>query len=251
MRTSRALTLCCCLAVLPLFGCANGASVGTPPQAADAPGPAPGYAVRAAYHPTAPVSPRVYAASGAPAAILVMMPGSGDVWPADPAAWAQGLDVVAPTIDPHQLAADPQAVFEQLMAQARAMANAPIWLVGPSPAIEAAMAGAPPSGPGRVSGVVMTSVASGTRSCSETMTYTLSGNGAAPQVRVEKSGNACPPGSPFGVETNQRVAPMAPAAKPSHPPRLIEASAPTSGSPASRRAALRQIAGLIKAAPSS
>ncbi len=101
---SRALTLCCSLAALPLIGCANGG--GGPPQAyippafqayapqADAPEanirPVPTPSL-AADHGGA----RIYASgSGAPAAILVMMPGGpGDPLTADPALWAaQGFD---------------------------------------------------------------------------------------------------------------------------------------------------------------
>jgi hypothetical protein len=261
MRKPRALTLCCCFAALPLLGCANGASSGAQPQAESVPGPAPAYAMPADYYTGGSGGAQAAGAnSDAPAAILVVMPGPGDFWAADPGLWtAQGFDVVVPPpSDLYRLAADPQAVFDRLIAEARAMANAPIWLVGPNPAIEAAMAGAPPSGPSQVSGVVMTSATSGTGICSETMTYTSSGNGAAPQVKVSKSGNACPPGSPFGVETNQGVvpqgqgaAPVSPAVQPPYAPRLIEAAAPAGASPASRQAAIQRVAELIKSAPPS
>jgi hypothetical protein len=254
MRMPRGLTLCCCLAALPLLGCANGAGVGTQPQASEAPGPAPAYAVPADYYAGGSGGAQAAVAkTDAPAAILVVMPGPGGFWAADPALWtAQGFDVVTPPpADLYRLASDPQAVFDHLIAEARAMANAPIWLIGPNPAIEAAMAGAPPSGPDQVSGVVMTSMSSGARTCSETMTYSSSGNGTAPQVKVSKSGNACPAGSPFGIETNQGVAPISPAVRPPHAPRLIEASAPVSASPSSRQETVQRIAELIKSAPSS
>lgn len=262
MSNPRALTLCCCLAALPLIGCANG--TGGPPQAY-IPSASQAYAAQANIRP-APTpslagdqnSARFYAAGpGAPVAILVMMPGPGDFLTADPALWAaQGFDVVAPPSEPYQLAADQPAALDRLIDAARAMADAPIWLVGPNPAIEAAIAGAPIAGPGQVSGVVATSLASGTGTCSEQMTYSYSGNGAAPKVRVSKSGDACPPGAPFGVTTGGGVAPLAPM-PPSHTPRLIEASVPAAsalaGSPAasSRQAAVRRIAELIKSAPAS
>ncbi|HEY3911718.1 MAG TPA: hypothetical protein VGM07_17790 [Stellaceae bacterium] len=249
MWKQRAVTLCGCLAALPLLmGCANGS--GGPPQA---------------YAPPAPVATaapdtgaQVCAAGpGAPAAILVMLPGPGDMLTADPQLWAaQGFDVVTPSPSQiYRIAADQQAAAARLIAEAQAMAEAPIWLVGPSPAVEAAMASMPPAGPGRVAGVVMTAAASGLHTCSETMTYAYSGNGAAPQVKVSKSGNACPPGAPFGIETNQGVMPMSPApmapSVPPRPPRLIEAATPAGASPAARHAAVARVAELIKAAPSS
>ncbi len=151
----------------------------------------------------------------------------------------------------YQLAADRNAAFERLIASAQVMANAPIWLVGPNPAIEAAMAAVPMAGPGQVSGVVVTSVASNVGSCSERMTYSYPGNGAAPKVTVSKSGNACPAGSPFGAGSNPAVVPQMPAA-PANRPRLIEASAPAAGASVStQQAAVKRLAERIKAAPSS
>ena len=74
MSKPSALTLFCCLAALPLIGCANG--VGPQSQA----------------YPPPPLSQpsasgeRVYAVGpGGPAAILVMLPSPGDVLTADPA----------------------------------------------------------------------------------------------------------------------------------------------------------------------
>jgi hypothetical protein len=239
MSKPKALTLFCCLAALPLIGCANG--VGSQSQA---------------YPTAAPVAAaqQVYAPGpGGPAAILVMLPGPGNVLTADPALWAaQGFDVVAPSPgEIYQLAADRNAAFERLIASAQAMANAPIWLVGPNPAIEAAMAGVPMAGQGQVSGVVVTSVASNAGSCSERMTYSYPGNGAAPRVTVSKSGNACPAGWPFGAGSNPAVVPQMPVAPPNGP-RLIEASAPAAGaSTSTRRVTAQRLAERIKAAPST
>ncbi len=106
---------------------------------------------------------------------------------------------MAPPPEPYRFAAAQTAALDRMIDAARAMADAPIWLVGPNPAIEAAM-GTPIAGPGQVSGVVVTSVASGIGTCSERMVYSYSGNGAAPKVAVSKSGDACPPGAPFGVD---------------------------------------------------
>ncbi len=194
---------------------------------------------------------RVYAIGpGAPAAILVMLPGPGDVITANPQLWtAQGFDVVTPTPSEfYRFAAEQERAAAQLIAQAEALADAPIWVVGPNSAIETAMASLPAGASGQVSGVVVTSTSSGAGTCSERMIYSYSGNGA-PQVSVSKSGNACPPGSPFGAGTNSTATPHLPLVQP-HAPRLIEASAPAAaGSPAAQRAAVRQIADLIKSAP--
>jgi len=204
MWKQRAVTLCGCLAVLPLLmGCANGG--GGSPQAYAPP-------------PTAETDgARVYAVGpGAPVAILVMVPGPGDMSSGNPQLWTgQGFDVMAPPApELYQTAAEEQAVAARLVAQAQALASAPIWLVGPNPAIEAAMAGMPSFGAGQVSGVVVTSTTSGAGSCSERMIYSYSGNGAPPKVSVSKSGDACPAGSPFGAGTNPALAPPMPAVRP-------------------------------------
>lgn len=238
MSKPSALPLLCCLAALPLIGCANGVG----PQSRGYPTAAPVVA--------APSGEQIYAAGPrAPAAILVMLPSPGDALTADPALWAaQGFDVVTPPpSEIYLLAADREAGFNRLIAQAQAMADAPIWLVGPNPAIESAMASMPRSGPGEVSGVVLTSMASGAGMCNERMIYSYSGNGAPPKVSVSKSGN-CPAGSPFGSVSggsNPAIAPPMPAAHP-NAPRVIEAAAPTDRP---SRAAVRQVAELIKSAP--
>jgi hypothetical protein len=261
MSKQRAVSLCGCLAALSLLiGCSGGVG----PSQAYAPsayGPSPAaqaYVPSQPYpaaEPAAAAAPgsaaQVYAVGpGAPAAILVMLPGPGDTFTANPQLWtAQGFDVVTPTpAELYRFAADQERAAAQLIAQAESLANAPVWLFGPSPTIEAAMASLPRDA-GQVSGVVMTSTTSGAGTCSEEMTYSYAGNGAAPKVRIEKSGNACSPGSPIGSGTNSAIAPAAP---PAHrAPRVIEASVPLSaGSPASQRAAAQQIADAIKAARS-
>ena len=260
MWKQRAVTLWGCFAMLPLvIGCTNGG--GGPPQAyGPAPGygpyqPAQGYAPPEAYAP-APAAiagptdiggARIYAAApaAAPAAIVVMLPDPADMVTANPQLWAaQGFDVVTPTPAAiYQIAADQQAAAAQLIAQA--MADAPIWLVGQNPAIKAAMASLPRGGPGQVAGFVVTSTTSGAGTCSERMIYSYSGSGA-PKVSVGKSGNACPPGSPFGGGTNPAIAPAEPALPP-HAPRVIETSLPApAGSLAAQRRAVQQIADLIK-----
>jgi hypothetical protein len=238
MSKPSALTLFCCLAALPLIGCANGVG----PQSQAYPTAAPVAAVAGGEPVYAP-------GPGGPAAILVMLPSPGDVLTANPALWAaQGFDVVTPPAgEMYRLAVDREAAFDRLIAQAQAMADAPIWLVGPNPAIESAMASMPRSGSGEVSGVVVTSMASGAGMCRERMIYSYSGNGAPPKVSVGKSGD-CPAGSAFGSVgggSNPAIAPPMPAVHP-NPPRVIEAAAPIDrGS----RTAVQQVAELIKSAP--
>jgi hypothetical protein len=185
-----------------------------------------------------------------------MMPGPGNFLAADPSLWAaQGFDVATPSpSEMYRIAADQETAVTRLIAQAQAMANAPVWLIGPSPAIEAAMAPLPPAGAGQVSGVVVTSISSGVGTCSERMAYSYSGSysgNGAPKVMVSKSGDACPTGSPFGGPPNSTIAPAAPAAQP-RAPRVIEASASrSSAQPSSQRSAVHRVADLIKASPSS
>jgi hypothetical protein len=244
MWIQRAATLCGCLAALPLLmGCANG--VGGPSRAYTPPAPL-------ASVPAAPdMGARVFAAGpGAPAAILVMLPGPGDMLTADPRSWAaQGFDVVTPPPEVFPITAD-QPEAARLIAQAQALADAPVWLVGPNPAIAAAMAAMPPGGAGRVSGLVVTSTISGAGTCSERVIYSYAGNGAAPKVAVSKSGDACATGPAFGGDTNPAAAPPTPAVQP-HAPQLIEASAGPAAAPAARRATVERVAEAIKSAPPS
>lgn len=255
MSKQRAVSLCGCLAALPLLiGCSAG---GGPSQAyAPAYGAPPSptsYFPSQAYTAPAPAAfggERAYAVGpAAPAAILVLLPGESVT--ANPQLWVtQGFDVVAPPpAEINQIMADQEVAAARLVAAAQEMADAPIWLLGPNQAIEAAMASLPRGGAGQVSGVVMTATTSGAGTCSERMVYSYSGNGTAPKVSVSESGHACPPGSPFGGGTHSIVVPQLPSVHP-HAPRLIEASAPPSGgSPAAQRAAVQQIADAIKAAP--
>ncbi|MGH7048992.1 MAG: hypothetical protein ACREE2_21710 [Stellaceae bacterium] len=255
MSKSRALALCCCFAALPLVGCAGGPPGSWRPAQANAP------AVAAAD--AGPVAPRVYGvASGAPAAILVMLPGPDTGLAADPGLWAaQGFDVVTPSpVALSRLVADRETAIDGLIARAEALADAPVWLIGPNPAITAAMSALPLQSVSEVAGIVMTSAASGAQTCSETMTYTDPGNGSVAQVKVSKSGNACPAGSPFGIETSGGVVPMSPApmlpapmppALQSRAPKVIEASVSAGDSPAARHAAIMRVAQLIKATPAS
>jgi len=235
-----AAILGCCLAALPLIGCAGGVTAlrqdGAPvPTAAATP------------------SEGVYATGAAmPAAILVFVPGMNalsrdDFLSRDPALWAaQGFDVVMPQPSwSTRLIADQEAALERLLASARSLADAPIWLVGPGPAIEAAM---PQLGPGQVSGVVVTSVTSNAGSCSRTMYYSNPGNGAEPKVVVNTSAAACGATPPFGARRAPSGVIPVPHVQP-NAPRIIETSIPADR--IVQQPFVQRLAEEIKAPPSS
>jgi hypothetical protein len=230
--------ICGCLAALPLIGCSG--DVATSGQATAVTSAA--IAEPAANYSPAP---RVYAVGpAAPAAVVVLWPGD-DTLPRDPALWtAQGFAVVMPQpADIYRLVADQQAALAQLVASANALANAPIWVVGPGPVIDAALA-APQLGRG-VPGVVMTSIASGMGSCSESLFYSDPGTGAPPKVEVRRSGD-CETSTPEITGRQPSVLPAPSAPRPNQP-RLIEASAVEKSLPPAAK--VRHLAELIKSAP--
>jgi hypothetical protein len=240
MWKAPASVLCGWLAALPLIGCAgdvatSGQATAVMPAAITEPAP---------YYASAP---RVYAIGpAAPAAVLVLWPGDEGL-AHDPALWtAQGFDVVMPQpADIYRMVADQQAVLAQLVASAHRLANAPIWVVGPGPMIDAALV-QPQLGRG-VSGVVLTSVTSGSGSCSESFFYADPGTGALPKVEVRRAGD-CGAGTPA---ITGRQPPVLPAPSPSQPnrPRIIEASGVGKNLPPA--AMVRHLAELIKSAPQS
>src|SRR6516162_9637387 len=197
----------CCLAAMPLLGCVGGYTA-MPPQAGSP----------TAYVASTPPEPAVFTTrAGAPAAVLVLLPGAvefGDVTARDPALWAaQGFDVVMPRpLWTDRVIADQQAAVARLLASAQAMADAPIWLVGPSPTIEDVM---PQLGPGQVSGVVVTSVTSSAGSCTRTMYYSNAGGGAEPKAVVKTSGDACGTSLSFGAGQGPAGTVPVPRVKPS------------------------------------
>jgi hypothetical protein len=228
-----------CVATLPLLGCAGDyatreAAAVTPTPIADA----------APYYPAA--APQVSSAGpAAPVAVLVFLPGADTAVASEPALWeAQGFDVAMPqAADLYRLVADEQAAMARLIASAEAMANAPIWLVGPSQMIETAI----PETGGRVSGVIVTSETTPTYSCTERFFYRDPGTGAPPQVRVARSGG-CGGGQPSTIGTEPSVVPP-PAVPRRDQPRIIEASA--AGKHLPPGAQVSRLAQLIKAAPPS
>jgi hypothetical protein len=188
--------------------------------------------------------------AAAPAAVLVLLPGPvdfSDVATRDPALWAaQGFDVVMPRPTwTDRLIGDQQAAVARLLASAQALADAPIWLVGPSPTIEDVM---PQLGPGQVSSVVVTSVTSNAGSCTRTMYYSNPGVGAEPKAVVKTSADACGTSPSFGTRQVPAGAVPVPQVKP-NAPRLIEASIPTD-KPA-QKTFVQRLAEEIKAAPAS
>jgi hypothetical protein len=207
----------CCVAAVPLLGCVGGYTALTP-QSSPPPAAADGIVPE----------PRVYTTrAGAPAAVLVLLPALADVSDVanrDPALWAaQGFDVVMPRpLWTDRLVADQQAAVARLLASAQALADAPIWLVGPSATIEAVV---PKLGPGQVSGIVVTSVTSNAGSCTRTMYYSNSGVGVEPKAVVKTSGDACGTSPSFGARRAPAGAAPMPRVQPSAP-RIIEASIP-------------------------
>jgi hypothetical protein len=190
-------------------------------------------------------APRAFGPAAAPAAVLVLWPG-GDDLARDPGLWtAQGFDVVmTQPADIYRPVADQQAALARLVSSAQALADAPIWVVGPpGPVIDAALAG-PQFGRG-VSGVVMTSVTSGAGSCSESFFYSDPGTGAPPQVEVKRSGD-CGTGMP-AIRGRQPSMLPTPSAPPPNQPRLIEASAVGTNLPPAAK--VRHLAELIKSTP--
>jgi len=231
MWKTPAFVFCGCLAALALIGCAG--NVTTPGE---------GVSAVAEQAPSYASAPRIYAIGPTvPAALVVLLPGD-DGLARDPELWAaQGFDVLMPQpADLVRLAAERQATMERLLASAHALADAPIWVVGPRPFIDAGLA-APQFGRG-VSGVVMTSVASGSGRCSESLFYEDTGTGAPPKVEISRLGD-CGAGMP-AIGGHQPS--MLPAPRP-HQPRLIEASAVGKNLPPA--AEVSRLAQLIKSAP--
>jgi hypothetical protein len=237
-----AAILGCCLSALPLIGCAGNVTALRQDGM-----PVPTAAV------TAIPAESVYATGPAmPAAILVFVPEVNAVSRADflsrnPALWAaQGFDVVMPqTSWSTRPIADQEATLERLLASARSLADAPIWLIGPHRAIEAAM---PQLGPGQVSGVVVTSVTSSAGSCSRTMYYSNPGNGAEPKVAVNTAGDACGASPPFGGRRAPSNLVPVPHVHP-NAPRIIETSIPADRP--GQQPFVQRLAEEIKAPPSS
>jgi len=97
-----------------------------------------------------------------------------------------------------RLIAQQEAMMDQMMADMVSLMAMP--LPGPNQMIHSAMQGLPQMVPG--TGVVVTSVISGSGTCSQTMTYDYPGQGGQPTIQVSSTGNACGavhPGGPVYV----------------------------------------------------
>jgi hypothetical protein len=237
MRNGRAFILCCCLGTLPLIGCTGPTTVSEQSS--------PSVVQPAAARPVAATGTSLYGPK-TPAAVLVFLPGSAGLLADDLPLWAaQGFDVLTPR---NLLTADAGTAIDRLLTEARALTSAPIWLVGEDRVLREALDRAARLGDGTVSGIVTNSPGSDVRMCRESLYYSDRGDGSPPRVLVRRSGNACPgsgAGS-AGITRSPSIAPAQPSA-PSHPPRVIEASA-TPGNTASE---IERIAQLIKESPSS
>jgi hypothetical protein len=233
MRKAFASIPCACLTALLLVGCTG---------------------VVSNARPSATVGPPVAGVQDQPAAIVVFVPtmgpaGAEDYLFRDPALWAaQGFEVVTPQPpDIYRMVADQQAALAHLVAYARALGGAPIWLIGSSPALDAFLT--TPAGRGQVSGVVVTSAGSPAISCSESFSYYDPGTSAPPQVKLSRFGNCGPgvaPGVPQASGRQPSVLQPAPARRP-NAPRIIEASA--TGKNLRPAARVHRLAELIKASP--
>jgi len=238
--------LFCCIAALPLAACATDGRIAqqTPPAAVAGPATPDGL-----------VQPVAYKPAGSPVAVLVVMPGSGALADVPPALWAdQGFDVITPRITEALLAErSADLARARMLAYARAMARAPIWLVGSGPEIQETLERLP-AGAGQVSGVVMTSVSSPSGSCSRTVVYSSQGSGGQPTVQVRSAGNAC---DAIGISPGARppVFEQVPEPSPSKLPRtlLVRADQPARGALAQARTnpppLVQQVADRIKQAP--
>jgi hypothetical protein len=149
-----------------------------------------------------------------PGATVVILP--------EPAMTATPIGTsAAPTVSPFApIIAQQNAMMQRMIADVNAMFATP--MPDAQQLIRGAMRGLPQAGPG--TGVLVTSVSSGNRVCSETITYGYPANGSKPQMHVMRSGDGC--GAVTIPGPARRVAtPVAPHAIPrvapaSSPPRL-------------------------------
>lgn len=97
---------------------------------------------------------------------------------------APARQIEFPVVD---MFAQQEAMMQRMMADMDTMMAMPV----PNPAqmIQSVMQGMPQVAPG--SSVVMTSISTGSGTCSQTVTYNYPANGGQPVVKVINSGNAC------------------------------------------------------------
>lgn len=80
-----------------------------------------------------------------------------------------------------------QAIMQRMMADMDTLLATP--MPDPEQMIRSVMDGMPRAAPG--TGILVTSISTGSGSCSQTVTYSYPGNGARPVMKVTNTGNAC------------------------------------------------------------
>jgi hypothetical protein len=119
----------------------------------------------------------------------------------------------------HMLARQ-EAIMQRLSAEMDSLLATA--MPDPEQMIRSVTQGIPQAGPG--SGVVVTSISTGSGTCSQTITYGYPGNGGLPTVHVSSSGDACGalgPSGPIGVmQATPIPQPVVPAPAAPHRERL-------------------------------
>jgi hypothetical protein len=107
-----------------------------------------------------------------------------------------------------RMIAQQDAMMQRMFADMDAL----LAMTMPGPMIRSVTQGMPQTLPG--SGVVVTSISTGSGTCSQTITYGYPGNGGAPRVQVSSTGNACGMLHAPGPIEVQQAAPPPPAVAP-------------------------------------
>jgi hypothetical protein len=233
---------CSGVTALPLIGCAG--NITAMRQAPPVPT-------------VADTGPITYATgSASPATVLVLQPSVGairgeDFLAANPALWtAQGFGVVVPQpAEIYQLATDQQREIARLVAAARALAGAPVWLVGPRSGDRdrdrrrTADRRRPDLGcRGHLDGLERDQL-------QRERILLRSRHRAAPKVTVKQSGTGCDTLQPFAGGHQPSVVPVPPQPRLTAP-RIIEASAVARPLPqAAQEPVAHNLAELIKVSP--
>jgi hypothetical protein len=131
-----------------------------------------------------------------PGATVVLLPAA-----------APTLPVEFPVV---RMMAQQQAMMQRMMADMDALMAMP--MPDPQQMIRSVMAGMPQTAPG--AGMMLTQIASGAGTCSETVVFGPPGANGQPQVKVTRTGDACAPmaatNEPIGVtQTTPKVMPPA------------------------------------------
>jgi hypothetical protein len=163
-----------------------------------------------------------------PGAVVLILPGASGVT-SPPGVSAAALPAGDPML---RMVAEQSAMMRGMMADMSAAFAQPMWPLPMDQMLWAAFGGLPTNGAG--SGVVFTSISSGTGVCSARVTYVYPPNGGKPQVTVTRSGDACAALGVTGPSSVMQALPDQPpeappssaAPAPSHGPRLWTVSDP-------------------------